>query len=126
MRENWDLQYEKYNRDKTLQEDDFNRKMAMREDSQEHRQEMQKEDQSIKKDAQSHDQYMKEREQDTKDNAIANDGAVIEDGETSIITSKVDRMKDLIASVFSSKAESGASEVNKNTYNDYRGNKKKK
>mgnify|MGYP001187110846 FL=1 len=69
---------------------------------------------------------MKDREQDTKDNAIANDGAVIEDGETSIITSKVDRMKDLIASVFSSKAESGASEVNKNTYNDYRGNKKKK
>ena len=121
----WDLQYEKYNRDKTLQEDDFNRRMAMREDSQEHRQEMQKEDQSIKKDAQSHDQYMKEREQDTKDNAIANDGAVIQDGETSIITSKVDRMKDLIASVFSSKSESGASKINKNTYNYYTGNKKK-
>ena len=35
-----------------------------------------------------HSQYMKEREQDTKEMAISKDGAVIQDGETSIITTK--------------------------------------
>ena len=42
---------------------------------------------------------MKEREQDTKDMAINKDGAIIESGETSIITTKVNKIRDLVASV---------------------------
>ena len=102
----WDLQYEKYNRKMVMKEDKFEREMAMKED------------------AQMHGQYMKEREQDTKDMAISNDGAVIQDGETSIITTKVERIKGLVSSIFKSKSDVAVAEVEKNkpqfNYNDYR------
>ena len=79
---------------------------------------------AMKEDAQMHSQYMKEREQDTKEMAISKDGAVIQDGETSIITTKVERIKGLVSSIFKSKSDVAVAEVEKNkpqfNYNDYR------
>jgi hypothetical protein len=69
---------------------------------------------AMREDAQMHGQYMKEREQDTKDMAISNDGAVIQDGETSIITTKVERIKGLVSSIFKSKSDVAVAEVEKN------------
>ena len=110
----WDLQYEKYNREMVIREDKFEREMTMREDAQNRNLTMREDAQNrnltmkedaqnrnltMKEDAQKHDQYMKEREQDTKDMAINKDGAIIESGETSIITTKVNKIRDLVASV---------------------------
>lgn len=92
----WDLEYEKYNRETQLKED-----------------------------AQMHAQYMKEKKHDTEHMAVSKDGAVIKDGAGgSIITTKVDRIKDLVSSFWKSKADIAKAEATKDqpvfNYNYYK------